>query len=100
MKTEIRPLDGIRENEANPRQMQKDKFAKLVDSLLVFPKMLSIRPIVVDDSGVILGGNFIEEAVSICRKNNIKFYVKNDLRRYSKGIYYLPSEFDQDSYNV
>lgn len=57
MKTEIRPLDGIRENEANPRQMQKDKFAKLVDSLLVFPKMLSIRPIVVDDSGVILGGN-------------------------------------------
>lgn len=57
MKTEIRPLDGIRENESNPRQMQKDKFAKLVDSLLVFPKMLSIRPIVVDDSGVILGGN-------------------------------------------
>lgn len=43
---------------------------------------------------------FITEAVSICRKNNIKFYVKNDLRRYSKGIYYLPSEVDQDSYNV
>lgn len=57
MKTEIVKLSQIQTNSANPRHIKDDKFAKLVNSILVFPKMLELRPIVVDDTFVSLGGN-------------------------------------------
>ncbi len=50
-------LTRIRINEANPREIRQEKFRKLVDSLLVFPKMLSVRPIVLDNTFKALGGN-------------------------------------------
>lgn len=57
MKIEIVKLSQIQTNSANPRHIKDDKFAKLVNSILVFPKMLELRPIVVDDTLVSLGGN-------------------------------------------
>lgn len=57
MKTETVKLSQIQVNSANPRHIKDDKFTKLVNSILVFPKMLELRPIVVDDSLVSLGGN-------------------------------------------
>lgn len=57
METEQIKLSQIKVNEANPRQIKDEKFAKLVNSILVFPKMLKIRPIVVDNKFVSLGGN-------------------------------------------
>lgn len=57
MKTEIVKLSQIQTNSANPRHIKDDKFVKLVNSILVFPKMLELRPIVVDDTLVSLGGN-------------------------------------------
>lgn len=44
-------------NPINPREITKEKFDKLVESILVFPKMLYLREIVVDKGLVILGGN-------------------------------------------
>lgn len=64
MNTEIAKISQIRLNEANPRIIQDDKFDKLVDSILVFPKMLEIRPIVVTDTFVALGGNMRFRALS------------------------------------
>lgn len=57
MKSETVKLSQIEVNSANPRIISDDKFAKLVNSILVLPKMLEIRPIVVDDTMVALGGN-------------------------------------------
>ncbi|MDL2310268.1 site-specific DNA-methyltransferase, partial [Parabacteroides sp. OttesenSCG-928-B22] len=57
MKTEVVKLSQIKVNGANPRQIKDEKFAKLVNSILIFPKMLDIRPIVVDNTFVSLGGN-------------------------------------------
>ena len=57
MNSEIVKLTQIEVNSANPRIISDDKFAKLVNSILVLPKMLEIRPIVVDDTMVALGGN-------------------------------------------
>lgn len=57
MKTEITDISKIRLNEANPRQITEDKFDKLVSSVLAFPKMMELRPIVVDESYTVLGGN-------------------------------------------
>ena len=47
----------IKLNPNNPRQISKKKFEKLKQSIKEFPKMLELRPIVVDKNGVILGGN-------------------------------------------
>lgn len=56
-------LDKIRVNKDNPRTITRDKFDKLVNSILVFPKMLEIRPIVVDGNMTALGGNQRTEAL-------------------------------------
>lgn len=57
MKTETVKLSQIQVNGANPRTISKEKFDKLINSILVLPKMLELRPIVVDDTFVALGGN-------------------------------------------
>ena len=41
----------------NPRFIRDDKFAKLVKSLKEFPQMADVRPLVVNQDMVILGGN-------------------------------------------
>ena len=50
-------ISEIKRNPANPRVIRDEKYTKLLNSLLVFPKMLQARPIVVDKQMVVLGGN-------------------------------------------
>lgn len=57
MKTETVKISLLKENANNPRFIKDDKFKKLVKSIKEFPKMLEIRPIVVNDEMVVLGGN-------------------------------------------
>ena len=47
----------LRLNDNNPRVIKDEKFKKLVKSIQEFPQMLEIRPIVVNDQMVVLGGN-------------------------------------------
>lgn len=64
MKTEIVNLPQIQVNGANPRIIKDDKFEKLICSILVLPKMLELRPIVVDNTFVALGGNMRYRALT------------------------------------
>lgn len=57
MKTEKVRLSQVKVNQDNPRSITERKLNLLVERLLVFPKMISIRPVVVDDKMVVLGGN-------------------------------------------
>ena len=50
-------LKDIKPNPNNPRVLRDDKFQKLKKSIQEFPKMLSLRPIVIDENNVVLGGN-------------------------------------------
>lgn len=50
-------LSALKLNTANPRVIKDEKFKKLVQSVKEFPKMMALRPIVIDDDGTILGGN-------------------------------------------
>ena len=50
-------LKDIRLNPDNPRVIRDEKFQKLKRSIEEFPKMMSLRPIVIDADGVVLGGN-------------------------------------------
>ena len=50
-------LKDIKPNPDNPRVLRDDKFKKLKQSITEFPKMLSLRPLVIDENNVVLGGN-------------------------------------------
>lgn len=80
---------GINEiilNGVNPRTIEGDKFAKLVKSIKRFPTMLAIRPIVIDENNVILGGNMrykacVEaglESIPILKVNNLTVKEKEE----------------------
>ena len=55
-------ISAIKSNPNNPRLIKDDKFHKLVKSIREFPQMLELRPIVVNDEMVILGGNMRHKA--------------------------------------
>lgn len=57
MKIEIVKISAVKSNPNNPRIIKDDKFAKLVNSIKELPQMLQLRPIVVNDDMIVLGGN-------------------------------------------
>lgn len=71
MKTEQVKITKLKVNSENPRTITKDKFDKLINSILVFPRMLEIRPIVVDGDYTALGGNQRTEALKAIAKMEI-----------------------------
>ena len=50
-------ITELKTNEYNPRLIKENKFKKLVESIKGFPEMLELRPIVIDENNIILGGN-------------------------------------------
>lgn len=56
-------LSQIKKNPNNPRLIKDAKFELLKKSIQEFPQMMELRPIVVDESGAILGGNMRYEAI-------------------------------------
>jgi DNA modification methylase len=69
MKAELVNISNVRTNPNNPRIIKDEKFAKLVKSIQEFPQMLEIRPIVVNDDMIVLGGNMRLKA---CQEAGIK----------------------------
>jgi len=56
-------LKDIKLNKNNPRIIKDDKFNKLKKSISEFPKMLELRPMVLDEDNVVLGGNMRLQAL-------------------------------------
>ena len=50
-------LSEIHCNPKNPRLIKDDRFKKLCQSIKEFPKMMALRPIIIDADSMILGGN-------------------------------------------
>jgi hypothetical protein len=69
MKIEDVKISSIKLNDKNPRLIKDDKFKKLVKSIQDFPEMLKIRPIVVNNDMVVLGGNMRLRA---CKEAGLK----------------------------
>ena len=55
-------INKIQSNVSNPRIIKDNKFKKLVQSIKDFPEMLELRPIVIDENNIILGGNMRHKA--------------------------------------
>lgn len=50
-------ITELKNNPANPRNITEKEFSKLITSLLVFPEMLFTRPMIINASHEVLGGN-------------------------------------------
>ena len=86
-------LSDIRPNPNNPRVIKDDKFKKLVKSITDFPQMLELRPIVVNDEMIVLGGNmrlkalehlgiketYIIKASDLTEKQEQEFIIKDNV---------------------
>lgn len=57
-------LKEIKPNPNNPRYIRDDKFEKLKKSITDFPQMLTLKPLVVDEDMVVLGGNMRLKALT------------------------------------
>lgn len=64
MKTEKVYLSQVKVNEANPRTIKERKLKLLMERLIVFPKMITLRPVVVDNTMIALGGNMRIKALN------------------------------------
>lgn len=50
-------LEEIKQNPSNPRFIKDEDFEKLKQSLEQFPKMMRLRPMVLNSDNIVLGGN-------------------------------------------
>lgn len=50
-------LSDIKQNPNNPRVIKDEKFIKLKKSIEDFPKMMELRPMVINEDNIVLGGN-------------------------------------------
>ena len=92
MKQQVK-ISAIKPNKDNPRLIKDDKFKKLVKSIKEFPEMLKLRPIVVDEDMMVLGGNmrlrasmdaglkevWVEVAKELSEEQKKEFIVKDNV---------------------
>ncbi len=92
MKQQVK-ISKVKGNPDNPRIIKNDKFKKLVKSIQDFPEMLKLRPIVVDEDFMVLGGNmrlkaskdaglkevWIEVAEGLTEEQKKEFIVKDNV---------------------
>ena len=79
MKSVLTKVSAIKRNPNNPRIVNDDKFKKLVKSIQDFPKMLEIRPIVVNDDMIVLGGNMRLKACKEAGLSEVPVVMVSDL---------------------
>jgi DNA modification methylase len=72
-------INQIKANAENPRVIKDDKFKKLVKSIEEFPEMLNLRPIVVNQDMVILGGNMRHKAAKDAGLKEIPIIIAENL---------------------
>ena len=77
-------LSEVKNNPNNPRIIKDDKFSKLVKSIKEFPKMLEIRPIVVNADMIVLGGNMRLKACKEAGLKEVPVIFAHDLTEYEQ----------------
>lgn len=76
--TTLKLNDGTHGLPKNPRFIRDDKFKKLCQSITDNPEFMPARPIIVDENGVILGGNMRYRA---CKETGMKEIPDNWVQR-------------------
>ena len=103
-------IQEIKSNPNNPRLIKDHKFKQLVKSIQDFPQMLELRPIVIDENNMVLGGNMRLKAcleagmtdVPVIHANNLteekkrEFIIKDNVSFGSHDWSELANNWDVD----
>ena len=106
-------ISEVKPNPNNPRLVKDEKFAKLVQSIKDFPQMLELRPIVVNDDMIVLGGNMrlkackeaglkevhIIKASQLTEEQQREFIIKDNLGYGEWDWEIIANEWDADKLN-
>jgi len=69
---------------SNPRLIKEEKFDKLKKSIKDFPEMLKIRPIIVDENYVVIGGAMRTQACIALGMKKVPVYIAKGLTKEKK----------------
>jgi len=89
----------IKGNPNNPRVLKNSKFKQLVQSIREFPEMLKIRPIVVDENLMILGGNMRWKASQDAGLKEIWIYKADNLSEKKKQEFIIKDNVNFGEWN-
>jgi len=109
-------LSQIKANPNNPRVLRDEKFKKLKKSIEEFPKMMELRPIVIDENNTILGGNmrfralqdlgykeiedtWVKKANELTEKQKQEFIIKDNVSFGEWNWDDLANEWDVEKLN-
>ena len=113
MRTEKVKITKVKPNPDNPRIIKDTKYHKLLNSINEFPQMLELRPIVVNDDYVVLGGNmrlkackeagmkevYIIKASELTAKQQREFIIKDNVGFGEWDWDMLANEWDNELLN-
>lgn len=106
-------LSTLKLNENNPRFIKDDKFLKLCNSIQNFPKMMELRPIIIDENNMILGGNmrfkalqelgyktipsnWIHKAIGLSDEQKHEFIIKDNVSYGEWDFNLLLTQWDKE----
>ena len=82
-------LKDLKANPNNPRYIRDEKFEKLKKSIQDFPEMLKLRPVVVDDEMIVLGGNMRLKALTELGIDEVEVIKAKDLTEKQKAEFII-----------
>jgi ribosomal protein L35AE/L33A len=102
-------INEIHLNDENPRQIKSARFSKLVKSIKDFPEMLKLRPIVINDDNVIIGGNmryrackqlgheevYVVKAEELTKEQETQFILKDNVTFGDWDVDVLGNQFEK-----
>jgi hypothetical protein len=103
-------ITDIKPNPNNPRLIKDNKFKQLVKSIQDFPQMLELRPIVIDENNMVLGGNMrlkacieaglkdvpVKQAKDLTEAQKKEFIIKDNVSFGSHDWSELANNWDVD----
>lgn len=106
--TLLMAVKDIQLNPENPRIIKDAKFKQLVKSIQDFPAMLQLRPIIIDEKNIVLGGNMrlkaakelgllevhVVRATGLTKEQKKQFIIKDNLAYGEWDWTMLAAEWD------
>ena len=99
MNVEKVKVSSIKMNPDNPRVIKDNKFETLVKSIKEFPEMLDLRPIVVDENMITLGGNMRLKAIQELGIKEVSIVKVNDLTEQQKREFIVKDNLSYGEWN-
>lgn len=92
-------IKEILQNPNNPRIIKDDKFKKLCQSIKDFPEMLKLRPIVIDENNMVLGGNMRLKACNEIGLKDVPTIQAKDLTEEQKKEFIIKDNIGFGEWN-